>query len=146
MKWPSVGTTRRRRSAAWWRRSCAGRPASARRSSASSVDSAAGRAGGMGATGRRDSSWRIIPEEDPGAANSPAIGGSTRACAARSIHPMFLSPHTSLTDALSGAVVLPYDERSDQARSAFNLLADQQPSAVAFPVDERDVAAAVEYA
>jgi FAD/FMN-containing dehydrogenase len=59
---------------------------------------------------------------------------------------MFNSPHISLTESLTGPVVLPYDERYDQARSGFNVLIDQQPSAVVFPEDERDVVAAVDYA
>ncbi|MEA2123703.1 MAG: hypothetical protein QOI80_485 [Solirubrobacteraceae bacterium] len=56
---------------------------------------------------------------------------------------MFTSPHISLTESLAGPVVLPDDARYDQARSSFNLLVDQQPSAVSFPVDDRDVVAAV---
>jgi FAD/FMN-containing dehydrogenase len=59
---------------------------------------------------------------------------------------MFNSPHTSLTASLTGPVVLPYDQRYDEARSAFNVLGDQHPSAVVYPVDERDVIAAVDYA
>ena len=47
------------------------------------------------------------------------------------------------TNPTSGTVVLPGDDGWDQARQAFNLLLDQRPSAVAFPVDERDVAAVV---
>jgi FAD/FMN-containing dehydrogenase len=43
-------------------------------------------------------------------------------------------------------LILPDDARYDQARSSFNVLVDQQPSAVAFPADERDVIAAVDYA
>ena len=43
-------------------------------------------------------------------------------------------------------IVLPSDERYDQARSSFNLTLDQHPAAVAFPVDARDVAEAVAYA
>jgi hypothetical protein len=54
--------------------------------------------------------------------------------------------HSELSEALVGAVVLPGDSRWDEARSSFNLLLDQRPAAVAFPVDERDVAAAVRYA
>ena len=59
---------------------------------------------------------------------------------------MFNSPHIALTESLTGPVVLPYDERYDQARSGFNVLLDQQPSAVVFPESERDVVAAVDYA
>jgi FAD/FMN-containing dehydrogenase len=54
--------------------------------------------------------------------------------------------HSDLAEALAGAVVLPGDPRWDDARSAFNLLLDQHPAAVAYPADARDVAAAVAYA
>ena len=56
---------------------------------------------------------------------------------------MLTSPHTELPSALAGAVVLPGDPGWDEARSGFNLLDDQHPAAVAFPVDATDVAAAV---
>jgi hypothetical protein len=56
------------------------------------------------------------------------------------------SIHSSLSEALTGAVVLPGDPGWDQARSGFNLLLDQHPAAVAYPADARDVAAAVAYA
>jgi FAD/FMN-containing dehydrogenase len=56
------------------------------------------------------------------------------------------SPLSDLTEALSGSVVLPGDPRWDEARSAFNLLLDQHPAAVAFPADAEDVVAAVVYA
>jgi FAD/FMN-containing dehydrogenase len=48
--------------------------------------------------------------------------------------------------AAAGAVLLPGDPGWDNARFGFNLLNDQQPAAVAFPVDEADVAAAVAFA
>ena len=54
--------------------------------------------------------------------------------------------HPDLSEALTGAVVRPGDPRWDEARSSFNLLVDQHPAAVAFPVDEQDVAAAITYA
>jgi FAD/FMN-containing dehydrogenase len=54
--------------------------------------------------------------------------------------------HSDLTEALAGAVVLPGDPRWDEARSAFNLLLDQHPAAVAYPADADDVAGAVAYA
>ena len=57
-----------------------------------------------------------------------------------------ITSHHHLTEALTGAVVLPGDPRYDQARSSFNLLGDQRPAAVAFPSDARDVADAVAYA
>jgi FAD binding domain len=55
-----------------------------------------------------------------------------------------LTPTDSpLSEALTGAVVLPGDPRWDQARSAFNLRVDQHPAAVAFPASADEVAAAV---
>ena len=57
-----------------------------------------------------------------------------------------ITSHLHLSEALTGAVVLPGDPRYDQARSSFNLLVDQRPAAVAFPSDARDVADAVAYA
>ena len=59
---------------------------------------------------------------------------------------MITATHTQLTEALTGAVVLPGDPGWDAARSAFNLLLDQHPAAVAFPADAEDVVAAVAYA
>src|SRR3954453_17220463 len=46
-----------------------------------------------------------------------------------------------LAEALTGSVVLPGDPGWDDARSAFNLLLDQHPAAVAFPADAQDAAA-----
>jgi FAD/FMN-containing dehydrogenase len=59
---------------------------------------------------------------------------------------MLTTTHSPLAEALTGAVVLPGDPGWDDARSAFNLLLDQHPAAVAFPADAQDVAAAVAYA
>jgi FAD binding domain-containing protein len=59
---------------------------------------------------------------------------------------MITATHTQLTEALTGAVVLPGDPDWDDARSAFNLLLDQHPAAVAFPANAEDVVAAVAYA
>src|SRR3954451_10556465 len=50
---------------------------------------------------------------------------------------------SSLAESLTGAVILPGDPGWDDARSAFNLLLDQHPAAVAFPTHAEDVAAAV---
>src|SRR5690349_11042718 len=47
---------------------------------------------------------------------------------------------------LSAGFVYPGDPGWDDARSAFNLLLDQHPAAIALPVTARDVAAAVAYA
>ena len=47
---------------------------------------------------------------------------------------------------LAGKVVLPGDDRFDQARLAWNLAVDQRPAAVAFPRSAADVAAAVGWA
>jgi FAD/FMN-containing dehydrogenase len=49
---------------------------------------------------------------------------------------------TDITATL-GRVVRPGDADWDAARGAFNLLVDQQPRAIAFPTDERQVAAVV---
>ena len=56
------------------------------------------------------------------------------------------STATSLSDVMAGPAVAPGDRDWDRARQAFNLVVDQRPAAVAFPVDERDVIAAVDYA
>ena len=55
-------------------------------------------------------------------------------------------PFSTLTDRMTGRVVLPGDADFADATQAFNLLVDQRPVAVAFPVDERDVIAVVDYA
>ena len=52
---------------------------------------------------------------------------------------------TETTNSL-GNVVRPGDPDWDAARGAFNLLIDQQPQAIAFPADERQVAAVVAHA
>src|SRR3954470_1097475 len=59
---------------------------------------------------------------------------------------MLTTTHSLLSEALTGAVVLPRDRGWDEARSGFNLLIDQHPAAVAFPADADDVALAVTYA
>jgi FAD/FMN-containing dehydrogenase len=59
---------------------------------------------------------------------------------------MLSTTHIALRARMSGRVVIPHDADWDAARQAFNLLWDQRPSAVVFPVDERDVIAAVDYA
>jgi FAD/FMN-containing dehydrogenase len=46
----------------------------------------------------------------------------------------------------TGAVVSPADSGYDEARAAWNLVADQRPAAVAIPENETDVAFAVAYA
>jgi FAD/FMN-containing dehydrogenase len=46
----------------------------------------------------------------------------------------------------AGAVVAPEDEAWDEARQAWQLRFDQQPAAVVYPTDARDVAAAVRFA
>jgi hypothetical protein len=45
-----------------------------------------------------------------------------------------------------GRVVTPGEAGWDEARQAFNLMLDQQPAAIATPVDERDVAAVIRFA
>jgi FAD/FMN-containing dehydrogenase len=52
----------------------------------------------------------------------------------------------TLRDRLAGDVVSPGDPGWDAARQAFNLTIDQRPTAVAFPVDETDVASVVAFA
>ena len=59
---------------------------------------------------------------------------------------MLTASHSALSDLMTGRVVVPGDDDWDAARQAFNLLVDQRPAAVAFPVSERDVIAAVDYA
>ena len=78
--------------------------------------------------------------------NDPAFAGSTDGAPEPTIDGMLTTTHSELTEALTGAVVLPGDAGWDDARSAFNLLIDQHPAAVAFPADAADVAAAVRYA
>jgi hypothetical protein len=53
--------------------------------------------------------------------------------------------HLSLTDVITGTVVLPGDPGWDEARSSFNLLLDQHPAAIAYPTSAQDVAALVAY-
>src|SRR5918996_6190211 len=59
---------------------------------------------------------------------------------------MLITTNTPLADAFTGAIVRPGAPGWDDARSAFNLLLDQHPAAVAYPADADDVAAAVAYA
>ena len=59
---------------------------------------------------------------------------------------MLTTTHALLSEALTGAMVLPGDPGWDEARSGFNLLRDQHPAAVAFPANAEDVALAVAYA
>src|SRR3712207_1250084 len=60
--------------------------------------------------------------------------------------PLITSSPSELSEFMTGRVVLPGDADWDAARQSFNLLVDAQPAAVAFPVDERDVIAVVNYA
>ncbi len=57
-----------------------------------------------------------------------------------------LITENTLTSAVRGRVSRPGDDDWNEARQAFNLLVDQRPEAVVFPVDERDVAAVVRHA
>jgi FAD/FMN-containing dehydrogenase len=59
---------------------------------------------------------------------------------------MLATTHSLLSEALSGAVVLPGDPGWDHARSGFNLLLDQHPAAIALPANADDVSVAVAYA
>src|SRR4051812_34436158 len=91
---------------------------------------------------------RRRPPETRGArhASCPATAGSTAGGPRSTMAGMLTTPHLPLADAIAGAVVLPGDPGWDEARSAFNLLLDQQPAAVAFPSNAQDVAAAIRYA
>src|SRR4051812_40448055 len=80
------------------------------------------------------------------AVRSPCIRGIDGSCPAPDHRGMLTTTHSSLAEALTGTVVLAGDPDWDDARSAFNLLLDQHPAAVAFPADARDVVAAVDYA
>ena len=60
--------------------------------------------------------------------------------------PANTAPATLLSDIVRGRVAGPGDPDWDAARQAFNLLVDQRPFAVAFPVDEADVGAVVNFA
>jgi FAD/FMN-containing dehydrogenase len=53
---------------------------------------------------------------------------------------------SSLTERLYGSVVFPDHPSWDEAREAYNLTVDQQPAAIAFPADARDVQEIVRYA
>ena len=59
---------------------------------------------------------------------------------------MLIAPLPSLADALTATILLPGDPGWDEARSAFNLLLDQHPAAIALPTDAKGVAEAVAYA
>jgi FAD/FMN-containing dehydrogenase len=50
------------------------------------------------------------------------------------------------TSTTLGRLVFPGDHDWDEARGGFNLLIDQRPEAIAFPANEREVAAAIDYA
>src|SRR4051794_35715969 len=79
-------------------------------------------------------------------ANNPRLRDRRSTPRPRPSPAMLTTAHSPLAEALAGHVVLPGDLGWDDARSAFNLLLDQQPAAVAFPTDAQDVAAAVAYA
>jgi FAD/FMN-containing dehydrogenase len=53
---------------------------------------------------------------------------------------------STATSTSLGRMVRPDDADWDEARSAFNVLIDQRPEAIAFPADEREVAAVIAYA
>src|SRR4051794_10835470 len=79
-------------------------------------------------------------------ANNPRLRDRRSTPRPRPSPAMLTTAHSPLAEALTGDVVLPGDPGWDDARSAFNLLLDQHPAAVAFPADAHDVAAAVDYA
>jgi FAD/FMN-containing dehydrogenase len=61
-------------------------------------------------------------------------------------HDMATTETTRLADVMAGRAVFPGDSDWDTARQAFDLRLDLRPEAVAFPIDERDVVAVVNYA
>jgi hypothetical protein len=63
-----------------------------------------------------------------------------------SISPAFTRQVAVPDRSLDGKVVLPGDERFDDARRAWNLAIDQRPAAVVFPESAADVLAAIRYA
>ena len=50
-----------------------------------------------------------------------------------------------LTSAVKGRVVEPTDSDYDESRALYNAMIDKRPAAIAYCVDEADVAAAVQY-
>src|SRR4051794_10664214 len=59
---------------------------------------------------------------------------------------MLIPAQPALSEIMTGRLVAPGDDGWDAARQTFNVLHDQQPVAIAFPVDDRDVAVVVEHA
>ena len=59
---------------------------------------------------------------------------------------MIVTSESPLSRLVRGSVVVAGDAEWDAARATFNVLDDQQPTAIAFPVDASDVAAIVAYA
>src|SRR3954451_16592463 len=59
---------------------------------------------------------------------------------------MLNDPYTQLKQQMTGRLIVPSDPGWANARHSFNLTLDLQPAAVAFPVDEDDVVAVVNYA
>ncbi len=65
---------------------------------------------------------------------SPCVSRDRRQGASGpTIDSMLIAPLPSLADALTATILLPGDPGWDEARSAFNLLLDQHPAAVALP-------------
>src|SRR5215213_6441417 len=84
----------------------------------------------------------IPPLRDLRHTENPQLAGWFPAVLGATIVAM-LSP---LDTTIKGRVVVPTDSDWDAARQAFNVLLDVRPAAVAFPVDEIDVLAIVDYA
>src|SRR4051812_8384666 len=59
---------------------------------------------------------------------------------------MLNDPYTQLKQQMTGRLIVPSDPDWASARHSFNLTLDLQPPAVAFPADEDDVVAVVNYA
>src|SRR4051794_22522887 len=74
-----------------------------------------------------------------------ALGGEHRGMPTRGAE-MIDTAHSHLSQVMTGRVVVPSDPEWANARHTFNLALDLQPAAVAFPRDEADVVAVVNYA
>src|SRR4051812_11597815 len=156
MKSASTGIAARSSSAtpsmSCWAGSCSAASASIRRVARARVFAMARRYGRRVAR-----AMRLAPPRLTGCPPSPSTAGVRAARsprgrgidgpARRQDHPgMLIGTHSPLAEVLAGTVRVPGDPGWDDARSAFNLLLDHEPAAVAFPADAADVAAAVRYA
>ena len=133
-----------------WAGSCSAASASIRRAARArsrvdvmSADVTDARRGADDAANSTSAWWLTAPPpETRGWArrNHPRFGDRRRGCPARTI--------AACSSALPSfdLLLLPGDPGWDEARSAFNLLLDQHPAAIALPTDAQGVVAAVAYA